>query len=357
MRSLAFLLFFQSFVSCRQGQENVQPVEAGIVSPFMTAGLPDPGEAQAPAANIVFQSTDGGKTWQDVSAGLTEKMEIQGVFTAGGEVFLGSMNGLYRNNSRTPAPVWEQMPFLYGRITDVFPGRDGLYACSYGQGLFQNMPGTDIWRPMSNTLGNITIRTVVETPEGILFIGSDNGIFRSVDSGQTWKQVFDKGMVLNLVASGGVLIGGGAQGVLRSTDGGEHWEYVLNENILAKRTGFIGDRFITILGTEDPSKVSPEGITNRLRTSADGGKTWQRMEQALLPVQAIYHMDERLSQVRDIYDIIQVGEYLLCSFDTGIFRSSDQGKTWEPVFSVNGKGSFNLSVCGQVIYAVQGGGC
>lgn len=112
---------------------------------------------------------------------------------------------------------------------------------------------------------------------GAVFVGCDNGYFRSADHGQTWKQVFDGGMILNIVAADGVLIGGGSQGVLRSTDGGEHWESVFDENILAKKTGRLKDDFVTILGTKDPTKINPEGITAGcvfLLTGAKPGSAW-----------------------------------------------------------------------------------
>lgn len=353
----AFFLFLQSFVSCRLTQQQVQPLavaNSGIQ--YLDLGLLSVEEARKPTANIVFRSIDGGQTWQDVSAGLPRDLQVLGLFASDGEVFLGAENGLYRSNSYA-APAWRQELLLSGRVTTLSPGRAGLYAGSYGRGLLQNVAGTDIWRDVTGSLEEKTIQTVLETSNGTLFVGTDNGIFKSADGGQTWKQVFSEGLILNIVEANGVLIGGGLHGVLRSTDSGEHWEYVLNENILAKKTSLIKGRFVTILGTREPSKINPEGITSRLRASADGGKTWQRIEQSLLPIQGRYGMDERLSKVRDIYDIVQVGEYLFCSFDTGIYRSSDQGKRWELVLPANGQSGFNLAVSGQVIYAVPGGGC
>jgi hypothetical protein len=355
---LAFVFFFQSFVSCQQHQEEILPLSADIGFQSTVAVKLLPEHTTSKTKDIVFQSVDGGHTWQDVSAGLPEGLFVNCVFAGEGEVVLGTEIGLYRSSVTTAAPVWEKDFFLSERISDISQGLNGRYYSSYENGVFQEIPYTGIWMPRSNNLEDKTVRTVLETGGGALFVGTDSGIYKSADGGNTWKKVFDGGLVLNLVASEGVLIAGGLRGVLRSTDGGEHWDAVLNENILAKKTGLIRDRFVTILGTEDPSVINPEGITSRLRMSADGGKTWQRMEQMLMPLQGVYDMDERLSEARDLYDIVQVGENLFCSFDTGIYRSSDQGKTWELVFSsTDNRVLSNMTVSGKVIYAIIRGGC
>jgi len=76
-----------------------------------------------------------------------------------------------------------------------------------------------------------------------------------------------------------------------------------------------------------------------VQTSYDGEKTWQRIN-ASLPA--------RLS----IASIIQVSEYFFCSDPTGIFRSSDKGKTWKLLLhSAVGK-VYNLFVSGNVICAI-----
>ncbi|MCC6282918.1 MAG: exo-alpha-sialidase [Saprospiraceae bacterium] len=355
---LAFVFFFQSLVSCQQHQEDVLPVSADLG--FQSSKTQDQWMEHAipMAKDIIFQSLDGGQTWQDVSAGLPEGLYVSCVFAADGEVILGTGKGLYRSSTISPVPVWEKDFFVNEEISGITQGTNGRYYCSYENGVFQEIANAGIWISRFNNLEDKTIRTVLETGDGALFLGTNSGIYKSADGGVNWKKVYSGGMVLNLVASGDVLIGGGMQGVLRSTDGGEHWDNVLNDNIFAKRTGLLQNRFVTILGTEDPSVINPEGITSRLRFSADGGKTWQRMEQTLLPLQGMYDMDEDLSQARDLYDIIQVGEYLFCSFDTGIFRSSDQGKTWELVLpSTDKRVLSSMTVSGKVIYAIAGGGC
>jgi hypothetical protein len=53
-----------------------------------------------------------------------------------------------------------------------------------------------------------------------------------------------------------------------------------------------------------------------------------------------------------------MGKYLICGRSDGMFRSSDMGKTWKKMLlpAVENYG-FNLSVSGNVIYAVPNKGC
>ncbi len=364
---IASLIAFHCLVSCRQDMGLTPTMAANATCQSIAVEQPFPETTLPQSTNMVLQSVDGGQSWQDVSTGLPREVQPILVFVNDGEVFLGTQNGLYSSPITCAAPNWQQVPFLNGRILGVSPGRYGLYVCSYGLGIFQNLGGTGVWKNINKTMKDNTVRCVLETPDGAILAGSDSGIFKSADGGQTWKQVFAEGMVLNLVESGGVLIGGGARGVLRSTDGGAHWDVVLNENILAKNTTHIKDQFVTILGTTDPNKDRfgsmdstkgrPQGITNRLRASADGGQTWQRMDQALLPLPGVYGMDESLSQAKDIYDIVQAGELLFCTFDTGVFRSSDQGKSWTRVLPNTGNKMLHLAASGQTIFLVLFDGC
>ncbi|MEO7563028.1 MAG: hypothetical protein ABIT07_10570, partial [Ferruginibacter sp.] len=59
-----------------------------------------------------------------------------------------------------------------------------------------------------------------------------------------------------------------------------------------------------------------------------------------------------------IASIVQAGEYFFCGHPAGIFRSSDKGKTWKLLLHSIGNKVFNLSVSGNVIYAIaRNGGC
>jgi photosystem II stability/assembly factor-like uncharacterized protein len=357
----AFLLFLQAFFTCQQAPENVQSLAAANISfQAMDSIRLDPGVIPPLAANIVYKSMDGGKSWQDVSAGLPVDVEILSVFADDSEVILGAQKGLYRSTKPPVAQGWEKDIFPVERITDISRGWAGPYVSSYDIGIFQIAPGRGIWKSMHDALKNKTVLAVLETPDRTLFVGCDSGIYKSTDSGKTWKQVFSEGMVSSLTLADGVLIGGGFRGILRSSDGGEHWDWVLTEDGMALHTGLIEGRFVAItsgLGPRGKEHADPLGMAaNRLRTSSDGGKTWERMDAGLTQMllrQALSNKEYPTGRPAAINAIKEVGKHLFCSLDAGIFRSADGGKTWDLVFPSDGNKSFRLAVSGNVIFAVS----
>ena len=139
---------------------------------------------------------------------------------------------------------------------------------------------------------------------------------------------------MKLVESNGVLMAANQNGIIRSTDGGKKWETVLSE-------GGVGIAIERIEGGFAAINFNTESKTRRVRTSYDGGKTWQPIDAGLPPSQFIS-------------SIIQVGEDFFCGHADGIYRSSDKGKTWKLLLPAKENKVFKLSVSGGVIYAVPG---
>jgi len=337
-----FFIVIQAFVACQHFPENQLPLAACIdFQPIATNRLAS--EKTLPsAADIAFLSLDSGKSWQDVSAGLPVDLQIYCVVASGGEVFLGSEKGLFRSTVSAAPMVWakEKDIFLPERITGICPGKLNPYAGNYESGFYYEVPGTGLWMPMHNSLKDKKVLSVLDTPEGALLVGCDSGIFKSGDGGETWFQVFEGGMATNLVAADNAIFACGRRGVLRSTDGGEHWDLVLSKGGMAFKAGFIEGGIAAIINSDNDSRNQPAAKepARRLLASADNGKTWQGIGAGLPPSSYIQ-------------DFKQAGKYLFCSLDTGIFRSTDRGQTWELVFHTNGK-VFDLAISGQVVIAV-----
>lgn len=339
---LVSLLFLQSLVACQQHPADSQATAVANLGfqPFSAVGevLEN---ASSVAANIVFQSADGGQTWQDFSAGLPPKLAVGRVYADDNSIYLASENALYYRGTALVAPVWANDFFLGEHISDIFPGKNGLYATAYGDGFFKGIPGTNFWNPMDHALRDKTIRCVLETPDGTVFVGCESGLYKSADGGKSWDQMLAKEGVNSLTRSGDVLICAVSGGLLRSTDGGQHWAPVLTGQGGAFGTTCIDGGLVAIT---DGGQWR-EGKPNRLFTSTDGGKTWQRI-------------DAGLPLTRNIHSVRQAGKYLFCSTDAGISRSADGGKTWKLVRArANENEVLSLAVSGNTIFAVRVVGC
>jgi photosystem II stability/assembly factor-like uncharacterized protein len=349
----AILLLSQSFTAC-QSQENASVAVSNANFKAVAVSQKSLEKSMPVASNIIFQSADGGQTWQDVSEGLPVNLTVRRVYANDGEVLLASGRALYRSGASSTAPAWEDAIFLDVEISGFFGGKVGPYITSYENGFFKNIPGTNVLIPLHNALKDKTIRAGLETLNGTLFVGCESGLYKSTDEGNTWKQVFSENGVNSLVEAEGVLICGTYKGVLRSTDGGENWDQVLTEDGSAWDAAYLNGRFVTI--TQGAGKWG-DNSPNRLRMSADGGKTWQRMDENLFSAQLLYNREVSDSPAGMINDLNQVGEYLFCSTNDGVFRSSDWGKNWQPVFTDSGLKLLQLVVSGKVIYAIKVAGC
>lgn len=334
IHNLAFLLLFQLSFVFDQALEFPQ-----------SSSLPDSKQKQkrdkAGAINIIFKSADGGQTWQDISEGLPENLPEDGIqrdgfFANDNGIYLRAGNGTYHSKPNSIASFWEK-EISPDNLGSIVPGRSGMLAFNYSGQFLQKIIGTGLWLPIYADFPGKDVRGVFET-EGSVFIGCDKGLFKSDDSGKAWKRVYAGGWVMKLVESDGVLIATSQSGVIRSTDDGENWVNVISE-------GGVGIAIERIKGGFAAITCNTETETRRVRTSYDGGKTWQPID-ADLPA-SLY-----------IASITEVGEYMFCGHPAGIYRSSDKGKTWQLLLPAIQDKVFNLSVSGNVIYAIpRNGGC
>jgi photosystem II stability/assembly factor-like uncharacterized protein len=292
------------------------------------------------AANIIFKSTDGGQTWQDISEGLpadlhTDDLQRDGFFANDRGLYLRAGKGIYHSNPNSTAPFWKQETFA-DEHSSIVPGKTGIFAYNYEGNFLQNINGTSLSSPLYTNFQKKEVRTVFETAAGTVFISCDNGLFKSTNRGKTWKQV--RAGAMKVVESNGVLMATSQRGIIRSIDEGENWDYVISE-------GGVGITVESIKGGFAAITYNTKSETRRVRTSYDGGKTWQAID-AGLPADF------------SIASIVQVGDYFFCGHPDGIFRSSDKGKTWKLLLPSIESKVFNLYVSDNVIYAIpRSGGC
>ena len=86
-------------------------------------------------ANIVFKSTDGGQSWQDISEGLPENLwedSIRGnsFFANDKGLFLRVGSELYHSTANATAPFWTKEIFP-GEHSSIALGKSGISANNY----------------------------------------------------------------------------------------------------------------------------------------------------------------------------------------------------------------------------------
>ena len=310
-------------------------------------------------ANMVFKSTDGGQTWQDISKGLPENLRKDSIrgnsfFANNKGLFLRVGNGLYRSTPNATAPFWTK-EIIPDEHSSIAPGKSGIFAYNYWGVNLKKADGTSVWSPIFENFQEPRIRTVFETAGGTIFIGIDRGLFKTAKCGKTWKHVHAGTLVGHLAESDGVLVATSMRKIIRSTDNGENWALAICEDSVAWDVKPIKGGFVAIT-------AGSEKGTRRLSRSWDGGKTWQSIHSGLqnkVVIDSIWRTWNDRPRVQAFQtSIIQVGENFFCTHPYGIFKSSDKGKTWKLLLpSVEDK-VFNLFVSGNVIYAIPSkGGC
>ncbi len=310
-------------------------------------------------ANIIFKSTDGGQTWQDISKGLPENLRkdsIRGIgfFTNDKGLFLRIGNGLYHSTPNATAPFWTKA-FFPDEHSSIAPGKSVIVANNYWGVNLKKTNGTSVWSPIFENF-QPPIRSVFETAGGTIFIGTDRGFFKTDNSGNTWKQVYAGGLGGHLAELDGVLLSTtNMRRIIRSTDNGENWALAISEDSVVFDVKQIKGGFAAITSNSEVNTVN----TSRLSASYDGGKTWQPIDAGdKVLIDSIGRTwDDRPTVQAFMTSIIKVGENFVCTHHDGIFRSSDRGKTWKLLLSSVDNKIFNLSVSGNVIYAIPNYGC
>ncbi len=326
-------------------------------------------------ANIIFKSTDGGQTWQDISEGLPEKLQKEGIWRDGffandRGLYLRTGNGIYHSEPNSTTPFWTKEIFT-GNQRNITPGKNGIFAYNFRGQFLKKINGTSDWSPMYANFQEQAVQidktidwmyknykerqvsTVFETAGGTVFIVSSNNIFRSTNNGNIWKHVHTGGGGMKLIESNGVLLATYKEGILKSTDDGQNWDLVISEGGGGIAVERINGGFAAIVNNTTTQ-------TNSIHISLDNGKTWNAIGEELQPSQSSLLMKKigLIKSTSDILSIKQMGKYLICGRSDGIFRSSDMGKTWEKLLLPDIENfGFNLSVSGNLIYIMPNKGC
>jgi photosystem II stability/assembly factor-like uncharacterized protein len=232
-----------------------------------------------------------------------------------------------------------------------------IYAATASGGAFKTVNGGGTWQPVFDRETSVSIGAMALSQKNpnIVWIGTGeanqvrssswgDGVYKSEDGGRTWQHMgLEKsqhvGRVLIhpddpdtvYVAALGALWGSNEErGLYKTTDGGRTWEKIL---FISKYTGVVD----VVMDPRDPDVLYAAAFQRERRyysflgggpeggvfKSTDAGRTWQPLTNGLAkgPVGRI-GLAVCLSQPDRLYAAV-VGP------DGGIFLSNDRGASWE----------------------------
>lgn len=203
--------------------------------------------------------------------------------------------------------------------------------------LFDTTISAQTWSVLRPTLSH----TVVLNPSdpNKLYVGNwANQLFRSDDRGRTWRTVetgdinapnFLTSVVVSRSDTGVIMVGGfNFDGIKRSSDGGASWNRALADTVNNARMWYISEAIV-----EDPKRdgllYAARGSTsNGIWRSQDNGVTWDSISSIS------GQLTGRLCTIAirpDSTNILFVG-----AVGGQIFRSNDSGRTWNRVPVLDG---------------------
>jgi photosystem II stability/assembly factor-like uncharacterized protein len=255
-------------------------------------------------------------------------------------------------------------PFRGGRSLTAagIPGDPTTYYFGgTGGGVWKSTDGAMSWSSVFDKEGTSSIGSlaVAKSNPNVLYVGTGeacirgnishgDGVYRSLDSGKTWKNVGLRDsraigkVIINptnpdivFVAALGHPFGANSErGIFRTTDGGKTWEKVLYKD---ENTGGIDIAFDPhnpniLFGALWQARrtawsMSSGGPGSGLYRSNDGGTTWKRLEEHGLPKGPYGKIGVAVAANSDrIYALIEARNP-----DGGLYRSDDGGESWQLV--------------------------
>ena len=269
-------------------------------------------------------SMDIGQTWIDVSEGLPREMQVSFMQLLGDEIVIATDNmGLFisKDNHTHWDRVGHDLPGQ--KINALYIANQNIYVGVFGRGIFSSADAGQTWWPISYDLPHQNVQSICQFGKDLL-AGTDAGIFILAENTTSWMPTNITVQVVSIDAYDGILVAGTSRGTAISRDKGESWTWIRTEGAV-HYTRNIGSTIVEL------------AINGDLVFSEDWGASWQSVNYA--PREGSY-----------VYEIAQIGQYLIMSNNYGIHRSTDHGKNWQLVYPTESMGFFDFLVVDGKVY-------
>ena len=233
---LTFLSCMLNFTAC----EPAFDYQSSSPTQFLAAADNQIGVTEAAVANnIIFQSVDGGLTWNDISKGLPQNEQSEAFFVDESTLYLRIKNETYKSKLNTP--IWEKVvglnaegPILKNGWSKDVVEYEGVLIGKSQHGIIRSTDNGESWESVISEGG---VGIAVENIDGGVAVISYNTESKTrrvritLDKGKTWEAI-DEGLppslsISSIIQMGEYFICGHPDGIFRTSDMGKTWEKIL----------------------------------------------------------------------------------------------------------------------------------
>ena len=225
----------------------------------------------------LFRSTDNGQSFQAINNGdfppTTFGPHVFAI-AADGTLFCGTGYGVYR--SKDNGDSWHNVLPDVGILTLVINSDGVIFAGEFpiGTRIFRSDDSGNTWTQAYNLPEENFLRAMLIHPNGDLYIGIEsydnqgNGgkVMRSSDGGATWETVWqaERPVWSMAVTPAGILWAGTQSGIYHSSDGGASWQ----------KSGLDGEWIRELISTKS-GEIWAATDSRRLFKSRMNGSGWE----------------------------------------------------------------------------------
>jgi photosystem II stability/assembly factor-like uncharacterized protein len=260
------------------------------------------------AVAVVYNSTDGGKTWQAFDSGIPSDATISAFLVQDDKIFASTdYHGLYfiKGMERHWKRIDEDLPKSIDINTIIASGNTVVIG-TLAHGIMISRNGGKNWESAAVQI-NTPVRSLHKMAN-LLFAGGDNGIYKSADEGKTWTQLYKGVQVNGFTELNNKIYAAVMNGAMTSDDNYVNWKYVYKPNTLHDISN-------------DGERLYAMTLGNGLQRSDNTGLTWNRINNGLGTLN-LY-----------TFELKNFGTMIFAAQWYGIYRSENFGNSWSIIKS------------------------